>query len=167
MDNSKKINYIIKNKEKLSLEQKQEVYKIIQKNQMQHTKNKNGIFINLTDIDSEKINEIYNYVNFSIITNKNLEKRNKKKLKKIYEIKKNDKNTVIDTVKKIDNDNKFIDDTKILLKKNKKTYNLSQKKIIKNYKTVKNKVMLPLYLSQKMNTDEETEEIEDYLEENI
>lgn len=67
---------------------------------------------------------------------------------------------------KINND-KFITDDKISLKKNKKKYNLSQKKIIKNYKTVRNKVMLPLALSKNVSDDEEHSDNDEYLEDSI
>ena len=72
MDCSKedKIKYILKNRDKLSNEQQLEVYNIIEEYNIKHTKNKNGVFINLENIDDTKIIEIYNYINFSIITNK-------------------------------------------------------------------------------------------------
>ena len=88
MDKLQKINFILKNRDKLSAEQQLEVYKIIQEHQINHTKNKNGVFINLDELTNDRIYEIYNYINFSIITNTKLKKRNKKNLKKKYAIQK-------------------------------------------------------------------------------
>tara|TARA_B110000211_G_C14086859_1_gene557077 strand:+ start:169 stop:672 length:504 start_codon:yes stop_codon:yes gene_type:complete len=165
MDKSQKINFILKNRDKLSSEQQSEVYKIIMEHNISHTKNKNGVFINLDDVTDAKLTELHNYINFSIITNNKLKKRNKKSLKKIYAIQKKIKiePDIIST--NINNTTNYITDTKILLKKNKKKYNLSQKKIIKNYKTVRNKVMLPLALSKNILESEELSENEEYLEE--
>ena len=65
------------------------------------------------------------------------------------------------------NEGKYITEDKILLKKTKKKYNLSQKKIIKNYKTVRNKVMLPLALSRNIPDEEDLSDNDEYLEDNI
>uniref|UniRef100_A0A6C0JA67 NET domain-containing protein n=1 Tax=viral metagenome TaxID=1070528 RepID=A0A6C0JA67_9ZZZZ len=167
MDKSQNIKFILKNRDKLSIEQQLEVYKIIKEHQINHTKNKNGVFINLEELSDNRISEIFNYINFSILTNNKLKKRNKKNLKKKYAIQ---KKNIIELNKtpaiKINND-KFITDDKISLKKNKKKYNLSQKKIIKNYKTVRNKVMLPLALSKNVSDDEEHSDNDEYLEDSI
>lgn len=167
MDKLQKINFILKNRDKLSAEQQLEVYKIIQEHQINHTKNKNGVFINLDELTNDRIYEIYNYINFSIITNTKLKKRNKKNLKKKYAIQKKNKieNDDISTIKI--NEGKYITEDKILLKKTKKKYNLSQKKIIKNYKTVRNKVMLPLALSRNIPDEEDLSDNDEYLEDNI
>lgn len=120
MDKSQKINFILKNRDKLSSEQQSEVYKIIMEHNISHTKNKNGVFINLDDVTDAKLTELHNYINFSIITNNKLKKRNKKSLKKIYAIQKKIKiePDIIST--NINNTANYITDTKILLKKNKK-----------------------------------------------
>lgn len=167
MDKLQQINYILKNRDKLSSEQQLEVYKIIKERHINHTTNKNGVFINLDELTDNRISEIYEYINFSIITNNKLQQRNKIKLKKKYAIEKKNKienNNILTTKIK---QNKYITDDKILLKKNKKKYNLSQKKIIKNYKTVRNKVMLPLALSKNISDDDEQSDNDEYLEDFI
>lgn len=88
MDKSQNIKFILKNRDKLSIEQQLEVYKIIKEHQINHTKNKNGVFINLEELSDNRISEIFNYINFSILTNNKLKKRNKKNLKKKYAIQK-------------------------------------------------------------------------------
>ena len=167
MDKLQKINFILKNRDKLSVEQQLEVYKIIKKHDINYTKNKNGVFINLDELEDNRITEIYNYINFSIITNNKLKKRNKKILKKKYAIPKNNKieNDNISIIKTTED--KYITDNKISLKKNKIKYNLSQKKLIKNYKTVRNKVMLPVSLSKNISDDEDHSDNDEYLENNI
>ncbi len=44
----------------------EEVFKIIYKNNTNYTKNNNGITLNLTSIDLDLIEQIYNYINFCI-----------------------------------------------------------------------------------------------------
>ena len=45
--------------------QKNEIFNIIQKNNLKYSENNNGIFINITDLNCNIMNDIYNYIEYS------------------------------------------------------------------------------------------------------
>tara|TARA_Y100000389_G_scaffold118505_1_gene115671 strand:- start:124 stop:594 length:471 start_codon:yes stop_codon:yes gene_type:complete len=49
--------------------QKNEIFNIIQKNKVKYSENNNGIFINITDLNCNIINDIYNYIEYSNSSN--------------------------------------------------------------------------------------------------
>lgn len=44
--------------------QKTEIFKIISKNHIKYTQNKNGVFLNMKNLNDKCINDINNYLNF-------------------------------------------------------------------------------------------------------
>jgi hypothetical protein len=88
----------------------EEIFKIIYKNNNNFSKNNNGIFINLCWLDIETLNKINNYINFCIKSHNEINK---------YEVICNMLNDSInkDKTEEIVNDN--IDNSKILLNKQK------------------------------------------------
>lgn len=52
----------------------EEVFKIIYKNNTSYTKNNNGITLNLSSLDSDIIEQIYNYINFCIKSHNEINK---------------------------------------------------------------------------------------------
>ena len=168
MENENKISFILENTKTLSHEEHIEIYKIINTHDINYSKNKNGIFINLKILNNEIINDIYKYIQFSIITNKKLKKTETILNTKFLE-NKNNLSKIKNASPNVEKNKKKIPiTTKINLKKNKKKYNQSQQKLIRNYKNIKNKVMLPLSISEK-NDKPNNDEIfnnnnDDYLE---
>lgn len=69
--------------ELLDEESHNEIFKIIKKNNILFSENKNGVFVNLTEIDNSIINEIKKYVEY-IKTQEN-ELINIENKKKVYE----------------------------------------------------------------------------------
>ena len=66
---------IINDVSQLSENQQLEVFNILNlKKEIKFTENKNGVFINLDDIDNESLNEIVKYISFCKESNKVLEK---------------------------------------------------------------------------------------------
>jgi len=52
-----------------------EIYNILKINDCSYTENKNGIFINLANIDDKVLDDIYNFINFSKTKNEELIKK--------------------------------------------------------------------------------------------
>ena len=74
----------IKNEiEKMNKSQQIEVYRIIKMNNIDYNENKNGIFINLTNLNNNIIKELEKYINFIKNQNIFLNKREKQKEKYI------------------------------------------------------------------------------------
>jgi len=63
-ENYKNLDNMRKNIEAMNINHHIEIGKIFKKNNIKLTENKNGIFINLTNIPSDIINEIQNYIDF-------------------------------------------------------------------------------------------------------
>lgn len=55
-----------------------EIYRILEENDYPYTKNKNGIFFNLTDMDTNLFKILENYVNYSVQNNILLKKMERK-----------------------------------------------------------------------------------------
>jgi hypothetical protein len=53
-----------------------EIFKLLKKNRIKYTENKNGIFINLTKLDNKILSDLKNFIEFSIFNNSNLDKEN-------------------------------------------------------------------------------------------
>lgn len=70
-DICKKIKIDIVN---LSINEIEEIFKIIYKNNSTYTKNNNGIFINLNWLDEETLKNIDNYINFCIKSHNEINK---------------------------------------------------------------------------------------------
>jgi hypothetical protein len=65
----KKLIGLIKNLNNVELN---EIYNILKINDCAYTENKNGIFINLANIDEKILDDIYNFINFSKTKNEEL-----------------------------------------------------------------------------------------------
>ena len=68
--------------EKLEKRQHIEIIKIIQKNNISYTENRNGVFLNMKDITIECIDEIENYLKYIEIQQKQL--NSDENIKKTY-----------------------------------------------------------------------------------
>lgn len=71
------------NIEKLEKHQHIQIVKIIQKNQINFTENRNGIFLNMKDLTKESIKEIRKYLKYIDIQQKQL--NTDENIKKTYE----------------------------------------------------------------------------------
>ena len=74
------MKYIQTNISKLSQTEIDEIFKILYKNKSTYTQNNNGIFVNLSWLDEEILNQIYTYINFCLTSQTEINK---------YEIMKN------------------------------------------------------------------------------
>ena len=91
----------IKNEiEKMNKSQQIEVYRIIKMNNIDYNENKNGIFINLTNLNNNIIKELEKYINFIKNQNIFLNKREEQKEKYIN-------NYFKDKLHNINNDEEF------------------------------------------------------------
>jgi hypothetical protein len=72
MDNKTKIQFIKNEIEKFTMFEYQEIYNIIKKSNSVYSKNINGIFIDLQRLDSDIIDQIYNYIIFVNKLTKNI-----------------------------------------------------------------------------------------------
>ena len=134
-----------------------EIFKLLKKNKIKYTENKNGIFINLTKIDNRILLNLKNFIEFSIYNNSNLDKENllRKNLRDaieqdnhLYE-NKNEIQSINETLnldtttnlneKEIINETKILDENKVV-KKLIKNKNNTQLNNIKVYKNTDNKV---------------------------
>lgn len=151
----KKLIEICKNLSKLEY---LEIFNIIQENNCQYSENKNGIFINLTNVTEFTIDTIFNFINFIKLKKDDLNKyeefiNNAKK--NITETKKDNEITINEVQKEYDeydnNDGNIINDNnsnylffssdededvenKISLKKKKNKYSGKKAKMIKSIK---------------------------------
>lgn len=64
---------------KMNKENHENIFNIITKFNVSYTKNDNGIFINMLDIDDKCLNELIKYINFINQNNNNLIEFEKKK----------------------------------------------------------------------------------------
>lgn len=62
----------------LSQTEHEEVFKIMNQKRVEHTRNKNGFFFNLSQIDDDVIQQIHNFVTFSLENKKHLDEYDKK-----------------------------------------------------------------------------------------
>lgn len=60
-------------------DQLQELFRVIHSNNQEYTKNANGIFINLKQINNKTLHEMKRYVDYIQQTNDELKKRSRKK----------------------------------------------------------------------------------------
>jgi hypothetical protein len=70
------------NIEKLEKHQHLQIVKIIKKNKIEFTENRNGIFLNMKDLNKNAIGEITQYLKYIDIQQKHLD--NDEKIKKTY-----------------------------------------------------------------------------------
>jgi hypothetical protein len=106
--------YIQSNIDKLCQIEIDEIFKILYKNNSTYTQNNNGIFVNLNWIDDEILMQIYNYINFCLTSQSEINK---------YEIM---KNLITDSMTKDKIDDKTLSNTN--------TSNLINTNIIKSTK---------------------------------
>lgn len=106
--------YIQSNIDKLCQIEIDEIFKILYKNNSTYTQNNNGIFVNLNWIDDEILIQIYNYINFCLTSQSEINK---------YEIM---KNLITDSMTKDKIDDKTLSNTN--------TSNLINTNIIKSTK---------------------------------
>ena len=72
MDIQNKIQFIKNEIDKCSIVEYQEIYSIIKKTESNYSKNINGVFIDLQKLNSDTIQQIYNYITFCSKLNKNI-----------------------------------------------------------------------------------------------
>lgn len=65
--------------DKMSKENHEDIYNVIKKHDIKHTKNNNGIFINLSDVNEDCLNELIKYIKFINNNNDNSIEFEKKK----------------------------------------------------------------------------------------
>ena len=65
--------------DKMSKENHEDIYNVIKKYDIKHTKNNNGIFINLSDVNEDCLNELIKYIKFINNNNDNSIEFEKKK----------------------------------------------------------------------------------------
>lgn len=70
MDRYRRIESMIKT---LSLTQTEEIFKIFQKNKCQYTVNNNGVFINLSWVSSDILNEVEQFIKFCLESKQQLD----------------------------------------------------------------------------------------------
>lgn len=70
MDRCRRIESMIKN---LSLTQIEELFKIFQKNKCQYTINNNGVFLNLSWVSSDILNEVEQFIKFCLESKQQLD----------------------------------------------------------------------------------------------
>jgi hypothetical protein len=154
----KKLIEITKNLSKLEY---LEIFNIICENNCQYSENKNGIFINLSNISETTIDKIFNFLNFISLkkedlikheeiinnakknilgTNKNIENNLYNKKEEYLEYFENDDDDVINlnnTYLSFSSDEDEDLENKITLKKKKIRYTGKKAKIIKSIKNIK------------------------------
>lgn len=105
--NNERINkckYIQINIEKLCQTEIDEIFKIIHNTKSNYTQNNNGIFVNLSWIDDETLNKIYNYILFCL--------RSQNEINKYEEMKTIMTETIINKEKQDDKEIKDIESNK-------------------------------------------------------
>jgi len=73
-----KQNYIKSRIQTLNENQHHEIFNIIKENEDLYTVNKNGVFFNLKNLNDQKLEEIYKFIEYVDIMNKTLKKRYEK-----------------------------------------------------------------------------------------
>ena len=166
MENTQfKIKYIINKANKLNKTQYIEIYKILSEYKIFLTKNNNGIFVELSNLDKKIIQKLYHYIQYCISNNKLLlekEKEIKKEKNKLIQKK---QPQMVNKKKKIKKDYKMVGN-KIILKKEKIKYSGIKSKILKNYKDISQQVIISNYVNDTSKIVSKEDEFE-YIEEDI
>ena len=102
--------------------QKKEVFNIIQKNKLKYSENNNGIFINITDLNTNIINDIYNYIEYSN-SNDNIKFDNKSKYINNNINNNSNKNSIINFKEYVNSNLNFLKNIDLDLIKNRKKEN--------------------------------------------
>jgi len=102
--------------------QKKEVFNIIQKNKLKYSENNNGIFINITDLNTNIINDIYNYIEYSN-SNDNIKFDNKSKYINNNINNNSNKNSIINFKEYVNSNLNFLKNIDLDLIKNSKKEN--------------------------------------------
>ena len=176
---------LVKEINNLSTHEHMEIFKIIKNSTDKYTKNDNGIFINLSVLDDNILEQINNFVIFCIENKDRLEKKEeiirceKDKMFKnltVYNDESHNEKNIIDDKEQPEDDKEEnevqnsdddeeeeMEGVKISLKRLKPKYNGVKAKIIKNYKQSSN--ILPVVYKHRKNKittkDENTSEIND------
>ena len=79
-DNLGKKKKLVEKVKKLKTTEHKEIFFILSKKNIVYSKNNNGIFINLKDVNDDVLDEIINFVDFSFRNNKELDTYEKDKL---------------------------------------------------------------------------------------
>jgi len=132
---------LVKNIERLSINEQIEIFKIIKKSTDKYTINNNGVFINLSPMDNNLVEKIQNFVNYCNDIRKNDEEIQNEKnilLKSVENHSFNDE-IITNTIPIIEQPieqciDKDMTDNTISLKRSKQKYVGSKAKIIKNIK---------------------------------